>query len=191
MLEQRHDRFPLILRVIEFGEHPRRHFQACGQAHRLALAKQLLVEAERLGWVPSDLPRELRRLAKQRICRHDARHQVPLQRCCRIDRLGREAHLVGSGQADHPGQEPGAAIPGEDADAQEAFGELRALRSDPDVAHKAEVKARADRVAVHCGDRRHLDVVQCLRKYVGCRAGSCAASRPGFRAAGWRAAPSP
>ena len=62
--------------------------------------------------------------------------------------------------ADQPLHEPGAAVPGDDAQIQEGFAELGLFRSDADVGHVRQVEACTYGRAVHRGDDRYLHLLQ-------------------------------
>ncbi len=106
----------------------------------------------------------------QLIARHHARHQVPLRGLARVDGLAGQGQLGRARQADDARQQPRAAVAGNDAQLDEALGELGLFGGHADVAHAGQVEARADGVAVHRRDHRHLEVEQCQRQLLDAQA---------------------
>src|SRR5215510_7233920 len=90
--------------------------------------------------------------------RRHARDQVPSQRLLRVDRVAGEGKLGGPRHSHDARQQPGPAIAGNDAETDEALGELRLLGCDADVAHAGEIEPGADGVAIYRGDDRNLEV---------------------------------
>jgi hypothetical protein len=74
--------------------------------------------------------------------------------------LAGEAHLGGPGVADHPLQQPRAAVAGDQPQLHEALGEAGLLGGDADVGHAGQVAAGADGRAIDGGDGRHVEAVE-------------------------------
>ena len=76
-----------------------------------------------------------------------------------VEEIAGERHLVGLRQPHRARQVPRATVARDEADAQEALGELGAAAGDPDVAHGGEVAAGADGRAIDRGDRGRFQPV--------------------------------
>jgi hypothetical protein len=85
---------------------------------------------------------------------HDLVHEADRQRFLGRDHAAGQDQLERAGEADHAGQEVGAAIARHQSDLDEGRAELGPGPRDSQVAHAGEIEASADRRTIDRGDQR-------------------------------------
>src|SRR5690554_4342536 len=92
--------------------------------------------------------------------RHHLCDKSPSQGLLSIDNIARQCHLGGLRKAHDLREKPCASVSRNNAQLDEALGELRTFACKADIAHAHQIAARADRRPVHSCDHGYFKGVK-------------------------------